>query len=121
MEAIGRLAGGIAHDFNNLLSVILGHGERLAKDLEPDDPRRDRLEPDPLVRRQGRRADPAPPGLQPPPGPGAEGPRRLDVEAGEARNMLERVIGEDVELHVAQPTTLGASAGRPRPDRRRSC
>ncbi|MBI1876795.1 MAG: response regulator, partial [Chloroflexi bacterium] len=29
MEAIGRLAGGIAHDFNNLLTVINGYSEML--------------------------------------------------------------------------------------------
>lgn len=30
LEAIGRLAGGIAHDFNNILGVILGHCELMA-------------------------------------------------------------------------------------------
>ncbi|MCP4417061.1 MAG: GAF domain-containing protein, partial [Chloroflexi bacterium] len=31
MEAIGRLAGGIAHDFNNLLSIILSYGQLILK------------------------------------------------------------------------------------------
>lgn len=29
MEAVGRLAGGIAHDFNNLLTVIIGYSSQL--------------------------------------------------------------------------------------------
>ena len=40
MEAVGRLAGGIAHDFNNLLTVILGCSEELAERFEADDPDR---------------------------------------------------------------------------------
>jgi len=35
MEAIGRLAGGIAHDFNNILTVVVGYGEMLLEDLDP--------------------------------------------------------------------------------------
>lgn len=34
LEAVGRLARGVAHDFNNLLTVIQGHAEVLAMDLE---------------------------------------------------------------------------------------
>ena len=99
MEAIGRLAGGIAHDFNNLLSVISGQGERLLALVEPDDPRRPRIEQicwsakraAELTRQLlafGRRQLLEPRVLQ------------LDAVVDEARSMLERVIGEDVELAV---------------------
>ena len=36
MEAIGRLAGGIAHDFNNLLTVIAGYSRLLMEHLQND-------------------------------------------------------------------------------------
>ena len=44
MESIGCLAGGVAHDMNNLLAPIIGFGEMLLEDLEPDDPRRNHVD-----------------------------------------------------------------------------
>ena len=106
MEAVARLAGGVAHDFNNLLSAILGHSEGLLRELEPDDPRRSRLEPilsatkhaAELTRQLlafGRRQ--------------VLEPRlvRLDRIVDEARGRLERVVGDRVVLHLALPETLG--------------
>jgi two-component system cell cycle sensor histidine kinase/response regulator CckA len=38
MEAVGKLAGGIAHDFNNLLTAIKGFTELLLRRSKSDDP-----------------------------------------------------------------------------------
>jgi two-component system cell cycle sensor histidine kinase/response regulator CckA len=35
IEAVGRLAGGIAHDFNNLLGVISGYAELVSEQIDP--------------------------------------------------------------------------------------
>ncbi len=104
MEAIGRLAGGVAHDFNNLLSVIRGHGERLLAELADPATQRGRLEQiiwaadkaGSLTRQLlafSRRQVLAPRVV------------RLPSVVGDARQMLERVIGENAELVVSAPET----------------
>ncbi len=40
MEAVGTLAGGVAHDFNNILTAILGYAQLMLMKLDDNDPLR---------------------------------------------------------------------------------
>lgn len=99
LESVGQLAGGVAHDFNNLLSVILNYSEFIIGELE-DRPeirvdaqqiqmaakraadltrqllifsRRDVVKPEPL---------------------------NLNVIVGDIERLLDRTLGEQVELRT---------------------
>ncbi|MFZ5889549.1 MAG: ATP-binding protein [Myxococcota bacterium] len=112
LEAVGRLAGGVAHDFNNLLSVILSYCVLTGDELDENDPIRGQLDE---IHLAGTRA--------------AELTRQLlafsrqqgvefmtldvnQVLLGMSK-MLERLLGEDVELKML----LAPSAGRFKADR----
>jgi two-component system cell cycle sensor histidine kinase/response regulator CckA len=97
MEAVGRLAGGVAHDFNNLLTVIMSYAELLLPSFSDIDPRREDVE-------QIRQAADNAAGLtrqllafsrqqvietRPVP---------LEEIVANSRKMLERLVGEDVEV-----------------------
>jgi PAS domain S-box-containing protein len=105
MQAIGHLAGGVAHDFNNLLSVIFGHSEILA---ESSLSKKQLLESVAEINQAavhaagltrqllafGRRQ--------------VVEPRVLDIGSlvAESRNLLRRVIGEDLKLTVNSSPAL---------------
>ncbi len=97
MESIGRLAGGVAHDFNNMLGVIMGHVDLALRQVPPGAPlHRDLQE---VLKATHRSADLTRQLLafarkQ------AIAPRLLDVNetVSDSLNMLERLIGEDIEL-----------------------
>ena len=97
MESIGRLAGGVAHDFNNMLTVILGHTEMtlIRKDLDPA--LRNNLE---AVHRAAMDSAAIVRQLQAFARKQAIAPRVIDLNptVGGAIQMLQRLIGENVEL-----------------------
>ena len=112
MEAVGRLAGGIAHDFNNLLTVITGRTELLLLRRPADDPRRRDLE---LIKKTAERAATLTQQLLAFSRKQMLQPRRLDlneVVAGMAQ-MLERLIGENIELLTTLEPALGAVKADP--------
>jgi len=96
MEAIGRLAGGVAHDFNTLLGSIIGYSEMLLDRME-ESPARRPLE---LIHRSADRGAALTRQLL------AVGRRQvaepvlldLNAEIAETRDMLRRLIGEDIEV-----------------------
>jgi two-component system, cell cycle sensor histidine kinase and response regulator CckA len=114
MEAVGRLAGGIAHDFNNLLTVISGYCEAAAEKAGHGNP----LAEDLLqIREAARRAAALTAQLL------TFGHRqilkvkvvRLPALVSGLRDMLGRLLGEDIVLSVnAAPETwnVRADAGR---------
>jgi len=99
LEAIGRLAGGIAHDFNNLLTVINGCGELLANQLSPATAEQ-QLAID--IARAGQKAATLTKQLMlfsrhrsvP------LGPVDLNAVVQETGLLLQRVIGEHIELII---------------------
>jgi len=100
MESVGRLAGGVAHDFNNLLTVINGYSKLLLRDLKKGDPLRDSLEE---IHKAGERAKGLTRQLLAFSRKQILEPRRLDVNrvVAEMRPMLERLVGEDIEVRFA--------------------
>jgi PAS domain S-box-containing protein len=100
MESVGRLAGGVAHDFNNLLTVINGYSLMLLAQLGTGDPLRDSIEE---IHRAGERAAGLTSQLLAFSRKQVLEPRKLDVNrvVKEMRPMLQRLVGEDVEVHFA--------------------
>ena len=105
VEAIGRLAGGIAHDFNNLLTIINGYTELLLARL----PSQDRTSRDiNEIRKAGMRAASLTRQLLAFSRKQILEPKILDMNAivVELEKMLQRLIGEDVRLTIAQAPGL---------------
>jgi len=97
MESVGRLAGGVAHDFNNMLNVISGHAQLAMDSLDPSAPvyrhlseiYKASLRSSALTRQLlafARKQTIAPRVLD------------LNITLGNMLTMLQRLIGEDIEL-----------------------
>ena len=112
MEAVGQLAGGVAHDFNNLLTVILGSTELLLEMLPSDHPGRDDAEE---TRKAALRAADLTRQLLAFSSQQVLAPRILSLNEVVANmdRMLQRSIGDDIELRTALAEHLGAVRADP--------
>jgi signal transduction histidine kinase/DNA-binding response OmpR family regulator len=107
LESLGRLAGGVAHDFNNLLTVINGYSQMTLDTLSAEHPLREGLEE---ILKAGMRAIFLTRQL-------LAFSRRRPIKTetiiindllADLRKMLERLVGEDVELVFNSHPAAGA-------------
>jgi len=112
MEAIGRLAGGIAHDFNNLLMVISGYCEFLLERIGPDPAVRG---PAQEIANAANRATSLTRQLLAFSRKQMLVPKVIDLNSVVTENfkMLNRLIGEDIELIMVPGGDLGATKADP--------
>jgi signal transduction histidine kinase/ActR/RegA family two-component response regulator len=106
LEAIGRLAGGVAHDFNNLLTVIIGAGALTLDSLALHDPARAQVED--MVHCAHRAADLTRQLLAFSRRQMIQ-PKVVDLNSSVVAlvKMLQRILGEDVEVITALSQSLG--------------
>ncbi len=114
LESVGRLAGGVAHDFNNLLTVINGYSSLLMKRLREGDPHRQQIQ---QILQAGEQAANLTQQLLVFSRKQIVEPQalRLNVEVSQAQKMLQRIVGEDIELTIdlrAKPDGVMADRGQ---------
>ena len=106
MEAVGRLAGGVAHDFNNLLTIIMSYADLLARDLpQGSAARQDLLE----IRKAAAQAASLTGQLLAFSRQQVLAPVVLNLNEllADVREMLQRLLGEDIELSLRLAPQLG--------------
>jgi PAS domain S-box-containing protein len=98
LESVGRLAGGVAHDFNNMLTAILGHAELAMRLCVPSEPIHTSLK---AIKESALRSADLVRQLLAFARKQTVAPRVLNVNdtAANMLNMLQRLMGENIELN----------------------
>jgi PAS domain S-box-containing protein len=106
MEAVGRLAGGIAHDFNNLLTAIIGYSDIITRDREVKQKHRSYIEE---IKKSAERAATLTQQLLAFSRKQILQPKvlNLNILLKNTRNMLQRMIGEDVSFELSLSPDVG--------------
>ena len=112
MEAVGRLAGGVAHDFNNHLMVITSYAEMMRDQLGPKDSLRKSLA---QVFKAAERAAALTQQLLAFSRKQVLSPSIIDLNSviEDSLKMIQRLIGEDIELDVSFDKSLWAVKADP--------
>ncbi len=97
MESVGQLAGGVAHDFNNMLQVILGNSELALMKVASDDALHSDLD---QIHSAAERSADLTRQLLAFARKQTVAPRVMDLNGtvGGMLKMLQRLIGEDIDL-----------------------
>jgi two-component system cell cycle sensor histidine kinase/response regulator CckA len=106
MQAIGQLAGGVAHDFNNLLTAMIGFCDLLLLRATPNDPSfADIMQ----IKQNANRAANLVRQLLAFSRQQTLQPRILNITdvLYELRHLIERLIGENINLEVVHGRDLG--------------
>ena len=100
MEAVGRLAAGIAHDFNNLLTAINGFATLIQNELDSADPRQELVD---KILHSGQRAAELVRQLLAFSRKQVVKPQVLNLNTviTSMEKMLQRIIGEHIELEIS--------------------
>jgi two-component system cell cycle sensor histidine kinase/response regulator CckA len=106
MEAVGQLAGGVAHDFNNLLTVIMGNAALVFDSLAADDPTRRSIAE---IQQASERAATLTRQLLAFSRKQVLQPRVANLNSLLAQlvTLLQRLIGEDIEISLKASGDLG--------------
>jgi PAS domain S-box-containing protein len=112
MEAIGHLAGGIAHDFNNLIMAIQGYGRLVLNSLDPADSSKNDISE---ILKAADRAAALTRQLLAFSRKQVLQPKVLNINSliDNIKKMLERLIGENVELATPANPAIGTIMADP--------
>lgn len=110
MDAISRMAGGVANDFNNLLAVISGYAGLIRSSLKPEDKLVEDVE---QISRSADRAYALTQELMALSRKQALrlSPMNFNTLLTKNEGLIQRVLGEKIELHINLATDLGLIHG----------